>query len=161
MILWLQVLGVTLIAAGVLLIFITAMGMVRLGSLFSRMHAATKPQVVSLVVMCTGLAMVMQRPRVTATLVLVVVMQFVVAPISAHMLGRAVYRLGQANRDVIVLDEYAEDLQRAAELEAAADETGKQPPADPDPRGRQSVAGVPGGGEVPDVMPEPPRPAQP
>lgn len=116
MIAWLQMLGVALIAAGGLLTFITSLGMIRLGSLFSRMHAATKPQVVSLVIMCIGLSMVMQKPRVAATLVLVVVMQFVVAPISAHMLGRAVYRLGQVNREVVVVDEYAEDLERAEKL---------------------------------------------
>lgn len=119
MIVWLQLLGVGLIAAGGLLTFMTALGMIRLGSLFSRMHAATKPQVLSLVVMCIGLSMVMQNPRVAATLVLVVVMQFVVAPISAHMLGRAVYRLGQVNREVVVVDEYAEDLERAEQLLAA------------------------------------------
>ena len=58
-------------------------------------------------------ACVMQKPRVSYTLLLVVIMQLVVAPISAHMLGRAVYRLKQLDPDVIVLDEYAEDLARA------------------------------------------------
>lgn len=113
MIFWLQVLGVTLIVAGVGLTLFTAIGMVRLGSLFSRMHAATKPQVLGLVLMCIGLAFVMQNPRVAATLVLVVAMQLVVAPISAHMLGRSVYRLGETDQNVIVLDEFAEDIARA------------------------------------------------
>lgn len=116
MIVWLQVIGVTLIAAGVLLTLVTAIGMLRLKSLFARMHASTKPQVVGLVVMCLGLACVVQNPRVAATLALVVMMQLVVAPIAAHMLGRAVYRLGQVNRDVVVIDEYAEDIDRAARL---------------------------------------------
>ncbi|WP_341728657.1 monovalent cation/H(+) antiporter subunit G [Brooklawnia sp.] len=110
---WLQVIGVTLIAAGVLLTFITALGMLRLGSLFSRMHASTKPQVLGLGLMCAGLALVIQKPHLAATLVLVVMMQFFVAPISAHMLGRATYRLGQTGDDAIVVDEYAEDIERA------------------------------------------------
>ena len=113
MIVWLQLVGVCLITAGVALTFFTALGMLRLGSLFSRMHASTKPQVLGLVLMCAGLACVMQSTHVAATLALVVMMQFVVAPISAHMLGRATYRLGQTDYEAIVVDEYAEDLERA------------------------------------------------
>ncbi|MGI5951095.1 MAG: monovalent cation/H(+) antiporter subunit G [Brooklawnia sp.] len=131
---FLQLIGVALIAAGALLTFVTSLGMVRLGSLFSRMHASTKPQVLSLVIMSLGLAFVMQQTRVAATLVLVVVMQFVVAPISAHMLGRAVFRLGQVTRDTIVLDEYTEDIERAVrQLEesegSVQSEGGPVPPA--------------------------------
>ncbi len=113
MIEFLQWIGLILIAAGALLTLITGVGMLRLDSLFARMHAATKPQVLGLVLMCLGLAFLVQRPRVAATLVLVVAMQLVVAPISAHMLGRAVYRLKQTNTKVIAVDEYAEDLDRA------------------------------------------------
>ena len=114
MIEWLQVVGVAFIALGAFLTLVTAIGMHRLHSLFARMHASTKPQVLGLVLMCAGLACVMQSTHVAATLVLVVMMQFVVAPISAHMLGRTVYRLGQIDRRVIVLDEYAEDLAKAS-----------------------------------------------
>lgn len=113
MIEWLQVVGVAFIALGAFLTLVTAIGMHRLHSLFARMHASTKPQVLGLVLMCAGLACVMQSTHVAATLVLVVMMQFVVAPISAHMLGRATYRLGQTDYEAIVVDEYAEDLERA------------------------------------------------
>ncbi len=113
MIVWLQVVGVILIAAGVALTFVTALGMIRLSSLFARMHAATKPQVLGLVVMCGGLALVMQRANVAATLLLVVIMQFIAAPVSAHMLGRATYRLRQQDDDAIIVDEYGEDIERA------------------------------------------------
>lgn len=109
----LQALGVGLITAGAALTLVTAIGMVRLRSLFARMHASTKPQAMGLIVMCLGLALVLQNPRAAATLVLVVIMQFFVAPISAHMLGRTVYRLRQNDRSVLVLDEYADDLERA------------------------------------------------
>lgn len=111
---WLQVVGVVLIVIGALLTLVTAIGMVSLHSLFARMHAATKPQVLGMVVMCLGLSAVLQYPRATATLLLVVIMQFVVAPISAHMLGRTVFRMGVVDRDVIVADEFTEDLERAA-----------------------------------------------
>ena len=126
---WLQVLGVVSIVFGTSLTLITAIGMVRLRSLFSRMHAATKPQVLGLVSMCLGLALVMQNRQVTATAVLVVAMQFVVAPISAHMLGRAAYRLGRIDRAAIVVDEYAEDIARAAQrmAEQPEDTTVSQP----------------------------------
>ncbi|GAA2180803.1 monovalent cation/H(+) antiporter subunit G [Brooklawnia cerclae] len=118
---WLQVVGVALIAVGTSLTLITAVGMVRLASMFARMHAATKPQVLGLTLMCLGLAAVMQRPRVAATLALVVALQMIVAPISAHMLGRAAYRLGRVNTSALVVDEYTDDIERAAR-EITADE---------------------------------------
>jgi len=118
---WLQVVGVALIAVGTSLTLITAVGMVRLASMFARMHAATKPQVLGLTLMCLGLAAVMQRPRVAATLALVVALQMIVAPISAHMLGRAAYRLGRVNASALVVDEYTDDIERAAR-EITADE---------------------------------------
>lgn len=113
MIVWLQAVGVGLIAVGSFLVLVTSIGMIRLRSLYARMHASTKPQVLGVIVMCAGLACVMQKSRVSWTLLLVVILQLVVAPISAHMLGRAVYRLRQLDRDVIVMDEYGEDLARA------------------------------------------------
>lgn len=113
MIAWLQAVGVGLITIGSFLVLVTSVGMTRLHSLYARMHASTKPQVLGVIVMCAGLACVMQKSRVSWTLLLVVIMQLIVAPISAHMLGRAVYRLKQSDREVIVSDEYGEDLERA------------------------------------------------
>lgn len=143
MIVWIQWIGIAMIAAGAALTLITAIGMIRLGSLFSRMHASTKPQVLGLVLMVAGLAGVMQSPRVAATLALVVAMQLIVAPISAHMLARAVYRLRQTDSQVIWVDEYAEDLQRAERHLDAAERAGTAPDA-----------GVSDG----DPMPPPPTP---
>ena len=90
MIEWLQVVGVAFIALGAFLTLVTAIGMHRLHSLFARMHASTKPQVLGLVLMCAGLACVMQSTHVAATLVLVVMMQFVVAPLSAARIAAQV-----------------------------------------------------------------------
>lgn len=135
---WLQVAGVVLIVIGALLTLVTALGMVRLHSLFARMHASTKPQVLGLVVMCFGLAAVLQYPRATATLALVVSMQFVVAPISAHMLGRTVFRLDQVDRKVVVLDEFTEDLERAERQLDARQHAAPHRSADQQFRGRHS-----------------------
>lgn len=122
MIVWLQAVGVALIAVGTGLTLITAIGMVRLGSLFARMHAATKPQVLGLALLCLGLAAVMHKPRVSATLALVVALQLVVAPISAHMLGRAAYRLGRVDSARLVVDEYTSDVRQATDGSAPAGE---------------------------------------
>lgn len=110
-----QVIGVAMIVAGAVLTFVTAIGMVRLTTLYSRMHAATKPQVLGLILLCAGLALVMHNPRIATTLVLVIVLQLIVAPISAHMLGRGAYRNGLVSRDEMLVDEYAEDIRRAKE----------------------------------------------
>lgn len=127
MIVWLQVLGIVLIVCGSALTLVTAVAMLQFETLFSRMHAATKPQSLGLALMVMGLSAVMQNPRVAATLMLVVVMQLVAAPISAHMVARAAYRLRQTKASVIVLDEYGEDLAKAAEKLANEEAAGQRP----------------------------------
>ena len=119
----LQIVGLVLIVIGSALCLITAIGLLRLESLYSRMHAVAKPQVLGTVLLCLGLALITNSSRVGATLFLVVVIQFLGAPISAHMLSRAAHRDGRVESRHIVIDEYQEDINRAADL------LGNQPPA--------------------------------
>lgn len=114
---WLHVLGVSFIALGSFLCLVAAIGIVRLTGLFARMHVSTKPQVLGVLLMCSGLAMTMQTTRATITLMLVMALQLFVAPISAHLLGRGAYRMGRLQESEVVVDEFAEDLSRAEELD--------------------------------------------
>jgi multicomponent Na+:H+ antiporter subunit G len=87
------------------------------------MHAATKPQVLGLALMMTGVALIVRNPVVDWTLVLVLAFQLITAPISAHMVGRAGYRTGKVDRSGLVVDELTEDLeasQRQSRAERAA-----------------------------------------
>lgn len=98
---------------GCALSLIAAIGAVRFPDLLTRMHAATKPQVLGLVLTMTGLAFALGDSQVTWKLTLVVVFQFATSPVSAHMVGRAGYRTGKVREDLLVVDELTEDLDRA------------------------------------------------
>lgn len=113
----LEIIGAILLLLGTLLCLVAAIGIVRLNGLFARMHVPTKPQVLGVLLMCAGLALIMQSARVTITLGLVMALQLVVAPIAAHLLGRAAYRMGHLQESKVVVDEFAEDLSRAEELD--------------------------------------------
>ena len=100
--------GVCLIS-GALLSLAAGVGLLRFPDLLSRMHAATKPQVLGLLLILAGTALRLQNTIDITTLVLVGVFQLVTAPVAAHMVGRAVYRAGQARAELLVVDELGED----------------------------------------------------
>ncbi|MFH5821660.1 monovalent cation/H(+) antiporter subunit G [Georgenia sp. AZ-5] len=117
-----DVLGAVCLLLGSTLTLVAAFAVNFFHDLFSRMHAATKPQVLGLVLMMAGTALIVRNPVVGWTLVLVVAFQLVTAPISAHMVGRAGYRTGKVDPATLVLDELTDDLdasRRLAEAEAA------------------------------------------
>ena len=102
-----DVLAGTCLISGALLSLAAGMGLLRFPDLLSRMHSATKPQVLGLLLILAGAALRLQNTIDITTLVLVGLFQLVTAPVSAHMVGRAVYRAGQVRRDLLVVDELA------------------------------------------------------
>ena len=105
---WAQV--VDLAAAGCILLgavlaLIAAIGVVRLPDLLTRMHAATKPQVLGTVLVMTGVALRLREPEAVGMLALVVLLQMGTSVVSSHMVGRASFRAGQVRRDLLVVDE--------------------------------------------------------
>lgn len=99
--------------SGSLLTLIAAIGVARFPDLLSRMHAATKPQVLGLVLMMSGLALSLASSQLTWKLTLVVLFQLITAPVSAHMVGRAGYRTAKVRSDLLVVDELTQDLHAA------------------------------------------------
>lgn len=110
-----DVLTSVLMIAGALLTLTGCIGLVRFPDVLSRMHAATKPLVLGLVLMC--LALGLQEPTfgTVTTLVLVGVFQMMTAPVSAHMVGRAAYRSKRVRKDLLRRDELADAVRRASE----------------------------------------------
>ncbi|MEV4776652.1 monovalent cation/H(+) antiporter subunit G [Microbacterium sp. LTA6] len=101
-----------LILIGALLCLSAAVGLLHFRDVPSRLHAATKPQVLGLVLICAAVAL-SQRSigGILIGLVLVapiVLMQFATAPLSAHMVGRQAYRNGTIEQRNLVVDELAE-----------------------------------------------------
>ncbi|UCN14532.1 monovalent cation/H(+) antiporter subunit G [Cellulomonas iranensis] len=85
-------------------------GALRFPDLLSRMHAATKPQVLGLVLVLVGLALRLREGGAVWALVLVAVFQMLTAPVAAHMVGRAGFRTGKVRQDLLVVDELSRDL---------------------------------------------------
>lgn len=96
------------LVSGAMLSFAAGVGLLRFPDLLSRMHAATKPQVLGLLLILTGAALRLQNTIDVTTLVLVGLFQLATAPVSAHMVGRAVYRAGHVRPDTLVVDELAD-----------------------------------------------------
>lgn len=112
-----DVVSAVLFIAGASLAFIAGLGILRFPDLLARMHAATKPQVLGLMLLMLGLTLQLRSVAIGVTLLLVVAFQLVTGPISAHMLSRAGYRTGKVERSLLLVDELTEDLDRAAKLD--------------------------------------------
>lgn len=97
--------SLVLILLGALLCLIAAIGLLRLRDVPSRLHAATKPQVLGLILICIAVSLSLREWHVVAFLAVVVIVQFATAPLSAHMVGRQAYRNGRLDADSLVVDE--------------------------------------------------------
>lgn len=100
---------VILILIGALLCLTAAIGLLRFRDVPTRLHAATKPQVLGLILICVAIALALESWPVAAFLVPVVLIQLATAPMSAHMVGRQAYRNGTIDEQSLVVDEFADD----------------------------------------------------
>ncbi|MCZ7529894.1 MAG: monovalent cation/H(+) antiporter subunit G [Acidimicrobiia bacterium] len=83
-----------LICAGVALALVAGVGIVRFPNVFARMHAATKPATLGLILVAAGAAVEVGGTGNVTRLILVILLQVLTAPIAAHMVGRAAHRRG-------------------------------------------------------------------
>jgi multicomponent Na+:H+ antiporter subunit G len=97
--------AVVLVLLGALLCLTASVGLLRLRDVPSRLHAATKPQVLGLMLICLAIALSLRSWPVVATLVPVVLFQLATAPLSAHMVARAAYRNGTFDENALFSDE--------------------------------------------------------
>lgn len=98
-----------LILAGVALSVTAGLGLHRFPDVFARMHSATKPATLGLVLVLAGAAIRMEARGDVAKLLLVIALQFLTAPVGAHMVGRAAYRAGTELSPTTSCDELARD----------------------------------------------------
>jgi multicomponent Na+:H+ antiporter subunit G len=102
------VVGGILIVAGAAFVALAGIGQVRFSDLFTRMHVATKPSTLGILLVATGAMFCIQVVSAAALLSLTIVLQFVTGPVSAHLVGRAAHRHGDWERDGAVVDHLAE-----------------------------------------------------
>lgn len=101
----LDVVSAVLLLTGVALAVAAAIGLLRFPDVFSRMHAATKPATLGLLLITVGAALQMDDGSDSVKLLLVAAFQFITAPVAAHMIGRSAYRAGTGDLDRLVVDE--------------------------------------------------------
>ncbi|MFC5754738.1 monovalent cation/H(+) antiporter subunit G [Actinomadura rugatobispora] len=88
-----------------------ALGMLRLPDLLTRMHAASKPQAVGLLLVLAALCVQFPTSAVITTVLLVALLQIMTVPVAAHIIGRAAYRTGRFRPEHLHVDELAEALE--------------------------------------------------
>lgn len=93
-------------------VLLAAVGLHRFDDVFSRVHAATKAVTLGVVLAAGGAALQMNRASDMVKLLLVVVLQLISAPVSAHMLGRATYWNSDELSPETLVDELAESKVR-------------------------------------------------
>lgn len=113
----LTVMSSVLMLTGAALAVLAGIGLHRFPDVFARMHAATKPATLGLVLVLAGAALQFDRPGSIAKLLLVVAFQFVTAPVGAHMIGRAAYRAGTELSPDTTVDELRTASHRPAQEE--------------------------------------------
>ena len=105
--------GVFLVV-GCLMSVAAGIGMLRFPDLLSRMHAATKPQVLGLLLLLSAVAIELRSWALVPVLLLAWLLQLLTAPVSAHMVGRAGYRTKHLKKETLLADELDQVVARAA-----------------------------------------------
>lgn len=105
---WDALAGVLFVSGG-LLTLAAAVGVLRFPDVLTRMHAATKPQVLGLLLVLAGAALHLRTSVDVWMLILAGLFQLMTAPIAAHLVGRLAYRTRHVRRDLLVRDDLDED----------------------------------------------------
>jgi multicomponent Na+:H+ antiporter subunit G len=100
----LDVVAGVLVLAGSVLALTAALGVVRFGDTLSRMHSATKPQVLGLLLVLAGAAIRLRGNHDVGMLVLTGAFTVITAPVVAHRVGQLAYR-EQDIRESLTVDE--------------------------------------------------------
>ena len=101
-------LGAACLVAGALLGLAAGIGVLRFPDVLDRMHAATKPQVLGVLLLLLGLGLRLRTGSDLGMIALVAIFQLATAPVAAQMVGRAAYRSGRVDRNLLDTDELAD-----------------------------------------------------
>ncbi len=112
---FLDVLTAVCLVLGALMSLAAAIGLLRFPDLLSRMHAATKPQVLGLLLMLAALGIQMRSWALLPILLIAWLFQLLTVPVSAHMVGRAGYRTKHRRPELLSVDELDEIVAAAVD----------------------------------------------
>jgi multicomponent Na+:H+ antiporter subunit G len=101
----LDVVAGTLVLSGSALAFTAAIGVVRFPDTLSRMHAATKPQVLGLLLVLAGAAIRLRGNVDVGMVILTGLFTVITAPVVANRVGQLAYREQNIRDDLMTTDE--------------------------------------------------------
>lgn len=105
----LDVITAVLVVGGSALALTASIGVVRFPDTLSRMHAATKPQVLGLLLVLAGAALRLRGNIDVGMIVLTGMFTLITAPVVANRVGQLAYREECVRRDLLTVDELRED----------------------------------------------------
>ncbi|MDT0196997.1 monovalent cation/H(+) antiporter subunit G [Arthrobacter sp. AB6] len=121
---WVDVLSAVFMIVGAVMSLGAAIGLLRFPDLLSRMHAATKPQVLGLFLLLASIGLQLRTWWVWPLLLVAWIFQLLTVPVSAHMVGRAGYRTKHLHRELLTSDELEAVVQKAAAKTAREEGSG-------------------------------------
>ncbi|MCW2163035.1 multisubunit sodium/proton antiporter, MrpG subunit [Microbacterium hydrothermale] len=101
----LDTVALVLVLIGAVLCLTATMGLLRWRDVPTRLHAATKPQVLGVLLIVIAVALSLRTWEVVAFGIPIVLIQFATAPLAAHMVGRAAYRNRTTDEEGLYIDE--------------------------------------------------------
>lgn len=106
-----DLLAAVLVLAGSALALTAAIGVLRFPDTLTRMHAATKPQVLGLLLVLGGATIRLSGNVDVGMLILTAMFTLITAPVIAHRVGQLAYREQKVSDDLTV-DEMRDDTER-------------------------------------------------
>jgi multicomponent Na+:H+ antiporter subunit G len=101
-----------LIVAGAAFTMLAGLGALRFRDAYTRMHPAAKGPTLGLLLVAIGTAIELRTLALLLALALVVILQFLAAPVGTHLLGRAIH--GRLVTRIDTVDEWTADLESEA-----------------------------------------------
>ncbi|MDQ1138413.1 multicomponent Na+:H+ antiporter subunit G [Microbacterium sp. SORGH_AS 1204] len=107
----LDAVALVLVLIGAVLCLTATIGLLRWRDVPTRLHAATKPQVLGVLLIVIAVELSLRSWEALAFGIPIVLIQFATAPLAAHMVGRAAYR----NRTTDEANLYVDELRHSTE----------------------------------------------
>ena len=91
-----NLIAAALLCAGFFLMVVSAVGVVRLPDLFSRLHASSIGETLGIVLAGAGFAVYEGVSLISAKILLIVAAVFLVNPVGTHLIGKAAIQAGHS-----------------------------------------------------------------
>ena len=105
-----EVVAAVLMGGGLVLGVVSAVGLNRFDGVLMRIHAASKPQVLGLILVFAGASLAAGSWSLAGFLLLVLLAQMLTVPVASVMVGRAAFRRGFVRGGDYAIDELSERL---------------------------------------------------